>query len=98
MTLNIVFTKLNVVFDIGPSLSSLGGTFMGTVQDFIDDVKAQLADLKATAASEHDQVMAAIAALQEAVGDVIPPTAQAEVDQLFTETKAAITGVYEPTP
>lgn len=87
---------INHVFDIGPNLNALGAKLVATVQEFVDGVKSQLADLKATAATEHDQVMAAFAALQAAVANAVPDDAKAEVDSLFAETKAAIGGVFEP--
>ena len=89
---------INVVFDIGPVLSTLGGKLIMTIQEFVDDVKAQLADLKAAAATEHDQVIAALDAPNVAVAGTVPDTAKAEVDALFAETKTAIGGVYEPVP
>ena len=68
------------------------------IQEFIDDIKAQLVELQTDAASEHEQVMAAIAALQAAVASTVPDSAKAEVDALFAATKTSISGVYEPAP
>ena len=84
---------LNVIFDIGPFVR----TFLeGFLVALFDDIKAQINDLKAAAASEHEQVMAALAALEAKIGESLTPDQVSEIAGLFAETRQAIIGVYEP--
>ena len=87
MTLNV-----NVAVDIGPNLIRLGGKIVA----LFDDLKAQLDDLKAQAASEHEQVLAAVAALETKIGESLDPDQKAGIAAAFADVKAAIGGIYEP--
>ena len=71
-------------------------------KDFImalaEDLLAQIAELKAAAVAEHDQVAAAFAALQAQIttGAGLTPDQLTAVNTAFADAKAAIVGVFEP--
>ena len=90
--------NINVSLDIGPTLITFGSKIMSV----FDDITAKIDDLKRQAADEHTQVMAAIQALQDqlntALSNSLTPDQLATVNTGFDDLKAAIGGVYEPTP
>jgi hypothetical protein len=87
VTINVI-----VSHDIGPNLIKLGGKIVA----LFDDLKVKLEELRAEAASEHEQVMAVLGELQAKIGESVSPAEKTALDVLFADAKAAIKGVYEP--
>lgn len=87
---------LNVIFDLGPSLQKLGEKLVSLATD----LKAKLDELQAAAATEHEQVMAAIQALQDqltaSLANSLTDAELAEINASFAAVKDSIGGVYNP--
>jgi hypothetical protein len=84
-----VTLTVNHVVSLSPSLEIL---LMG----LFDDIKGQIEELKAAAATEHDQVLAALAALEAKIGESLTLDEKLQLGTLFAEAKSAIGGIYEP--
>lgn len=84
---------LNLVHDISSALR----TFLEkTIVSLFDDLKGEIQALKDAAATEHDQVLAALAALEAKIGESLTLDQKLEIGTLFAEAKGAIGGIYEP--
>ena len=61
-----------------------------------DEIVAEIQAMKNDAATEHEQVTAAIGALEAKIVNSVTEDEKAEIMGLFAEARSAIRGVYEP--
>lgn len=87
---------INVIHDIGPNLKNLGEKLVS----LFSDLQAKLAELQAASATEHEQVMAALQALQDQLtASLTNSLTEAELNEInasFAAVKDTIGGIYTP--